>query len=587
MNNIKRQLSIILSLIMVIGTFTMSAYALDDVSDAVDESQPVAAQEEPEEADAAEEAVPEETAEEDEEPAVEEMVEEEPQVQEEEQTVVKAEADGVINNVVFSDATATSVKVSKGSDFPVAAMDGVKFVEAADDTKAVSVEVADALEAGVTVEGLTQGTMYAVYATDGAEDVLLGYYVNTGLAATKKYVSTTLNWTVDGTADLNVAAELTKDGEAVEAEGTEYVDSEITGGTENVYGLLVKVTVGDSVYAAANEELKVTPPVKPVLAKPVLKGEKYKAAQYDGKGDSKVISSDQVRLTWKAVSGASKYQVYKYDMSVAKWVLVYTTSAKTYTVKKLKNGHQYRFRIRALKTTEYGTVYSSYSSYVGKYTIKYLTVKPHAIYYDGVITATAKAFKTKSSKAVVTKLKTGTKGTVLQRAGGRSQIMLSNGKVYWVNRSKCHYTKQRYNSKKDWTTSAKEGLVKYKSSKTKYIIWISQYTQRVNVYQGKKGSWKLIKTGLCATGKMERKTPMGTFKVGQKEKGWFYPGYKNAPVVHFAARNSFHSRPTYYSGKVKTKTIGKPASNGCVRMEQPYVDWIYKYIPKGTKVISW
>lgn len=91
--------------------------------------------------------------------------------------------------------------------------------------------------------------------------------------------------------------------------------------------------------------------VKPVPAKPVVKA---KAA--DGK----------ITLTWSKVSGATKYEVYKYSSTKKKYVRVATTSKTSYTDKSVKKGKSYSYKVKAYRLVDGSKVYGNFSSVVKK-----------------------------------------------------------------------------------------------------------------------------------------------------------------------------------------------------------------------------
>lgn len=94
-----------------------------------------------------------------------------------------------------------------------------------------------------------------------------------------------------------------------------------------------------------------TKTVKPVPAKPVVKA---KAA--DGK----------ITLTWSKVSGATKYEVYKYSSAKKKYVRVASASRTSYTDKSVKNGKTYSYKVKAYRLINGSKVYGNFSSVVKK-----------------------------------------------------------------------------------------------------------------------------------------------------------------------------------------------------------------------------
>lgn len=143
----------------------------------------------------------------------------------------------------------------------------------------------------------------------------------------------------------------------------------------------------------------------------------------------------------------------------------------------------------------------------------------------------------------------------------------------------------------DYDTKTKEIWVNQKkySSKTKYLIWINTTYQRVNVFEGSQGKYKLIKSCMVGTGRRGDDTPVGVYTVGTRTaSGWTTPEYNVSPVVRFKMGSglAFHSR--IYNPKHTRMTdasIGFPVSHGCIRMYDEDVWWIYHTIPEGTTVV--
>lgn len=78
------------------------------------------------------------------------------------------------------------------------------------------------------------------------------------------------------------------------------------------------------------------------------------------------VSGKAVKVTWKKVSGASGYKLYRSTKKNGSYKLVKTVKgSKTvkYTNKKLKKGKTYFYKVRAYKTVGKKKVYGSYSSY--------------------------------------------------------------------------------------------------------------------------------------------------------------------------------------------------------------------------------
>lgn len=142
----------------------------------------------------------------------------------------------------------------------------------------------------------------------------------------------------------------------------------------------------------------------------------------------------------------------------------------------------------------------------------------------------------------------------------------------------------------DLTNTEKEIFVNYKgySSSSQYLIWVNIGTQHTTVFQGSKGSWKLIRSGLVSTGAGDC-TPRGVFKTTYKQTDWTTSSYTVKPIVRFYGGGyAMHSR-LYYPNTTTLKGgnngVGYPLSHGCVRMQADDIQWIYNNVPNGTTIV--
>lgn len=127
-------------------------------------------------------------------------------------------------------------------------------------------------------------------------------------------------------------------------------------------------------------------------------------------------------------------------------------------------------------------------------------------------------------------------------------------------------------------------LAKNEKSDTNYMIFVDTTACEVLVFQGKQGEWTPIKDFICAPGLRSTPTKKGRFKVAAK--GYvFGDTYSCYYYTQFCGDYLFHSIK-YYKGtfKVKDGTLGKPRSQGCVRLALENAKWIYDNIPAGTFV---
>jgi hypothetical protein len=96
---------------------------------------------------------------------------------------------------------------------------------------------------------------------------------------------------------------------------------------------------------------------------------------------SYVSSTSAIKLSWKKVSNAQGYRIYRYDDSSKKWVKVKTVSANvlSYKITGLKKGGSYKFRVRAYVKESGNTVWSNYSAAYNAVTKPSATVIEEAV----------------------------------------------------------------------------------------------------------------------------------------------------------------------------------------------------------------
>lgn len=354
------------------------------------------------------------------------------------------------------------------------------------------------------------------------------------------------------------------------------------------------------------------------------------------KGVKAVPNANAAKLSWNAVSNASYYTVYKSTKSSSGYKVAKSKCTSTsLKIKGLTGGKKYYFKVVAVSQAGGKTVIGTQSNAVlAKIPVVAGQVRNVQLSFDSkknlalTWSRTAKAtsyhilykkaadskykilIKTKKSNYSLAKLKADTKYNIkvqaVTRIGNKVYLSSKTSKVITVTPrqyrdknynkllasqvrsigyvgNKCIYTTKKY------STEVKTAFVNYKgySSKTKYLIWISHYTQQVSIFQGSKGKWKMIRTFICATGTAKNHSPRGVFKITYKEKGWFYTSTKELYVTHYKGRNSFHTRPLWNNGSVQNPTIGKPASHGCVRCYNQDAKYIYDKMPIGTTVVSY
>ncbi|MDD7651431.1 MAG: S-layer homology domain-containing protein [Firmicutes bacterium] len=183
--------------------------------------------------------------------------------------------------------------------------------------------------------------------------------------------------------------------------------------------------------------------------------------------------------------------------------------------------------------------------------------------------------------------------------GAPGQVRLSDGTVGWMNWADYLVSREDYTQYWDYSVGTKEGFVNQKgySSSTGYLIWLSLKTQKVNIFQGSKGNWKLIRVCPCATGKNTTPTVSGVYSIIYKTYRWRFDEYVDGKYMEDYSRvyyvsgfwggQAFHSRLYYADDTLYDGTIGTPVSHGCVRMMDEDCRYIYESMPSGTTVVNY
>ncbi len=185
-------------------------------------------------------------------------------------------------------------------------------------------------------------------------------------------------------------------------------------------------------------------------------------------------------------------------------------------------------------------------------------------------------------------VKSGTKVICINsKTGFSNQISLPDGRRGWVRVETLNVSSKNYTQSPDLSNWDKNIFVNAKgySSTTEYLIWINLGHQRVNVFKGSKGNWSIEGAFPCASGRNVTPTITGVFQYYEKQAKWPYPNYYVAPVMIFSGNYAMHSVLLSNNGGIYDGTLGRPASNGCVRLAKHHIDWMAENIPLGTTVV--
>ena len=184
----------------------------------------------------------------------------------------------------------------------------------------------------------------------------------------------------------------------------------------------------------------------------------------------------------------------------------------------------------------------------------------------------------------------GSQVTLLYTSKGKgAKIRLANGTTGWVARGAVSVIPGNYYTTQHYSTAAKEYYVnniRNWSSNTGYLIWVSLWTQEVNVFKGSKGNWTLVRSDPCSSGANYCPTPVESVTILYKVPCWYYTNYYCHHVSVFDSARGFHSWPIKNgtTSTVYDPAMGWPNSQSCIRMKDEATTWIYDNMPVGTAV---
>ncbi len=185
------------------------------------------------------------------------------------------------------------------------------------------------------------------------------------------------------------------------------------------------------------------------------------------------------------------------------------------------------------------------------------------------------------------------KGTIVyfvKDGESSSLIQTREGLRGWVPNSAIRVGwRTYYDNSVSYSTEAKEAFVNQLhdySSSTRYLIWVNLFSTTVNIFEGSKGEWKLIKSDECAIGAASTPTRQGTFSIYAKTYYWTFDDSRCYYVSLFDGGIALHTRLKYInSGSYVNPNLSAMLSHGCVRCPDEVAQFIYNNCPIGTRVV--
>ncbi len=327
--------------------------------------------------------------------------------------------------------------------------------------------------------------------------------------------------------------------------------------------------------------------------------------------------SNGTKVSWKKVSGAKGYVVYRKKGTSGSWKQLATTTKTSYSdTASLSAGKTYYYSVRAYRSSlskanknKYSPMYWSYRDGTGAKSIylKAPSLKRTENTESGVKITFSKVTGAKGYGVLRRKGKKGSWKLIgtTTKASYTDTSSLKTGSTYYyrvrpyagtastakANKYDAQYwgnyktSSLSYEYTKD--TVAMDKKTKSYSSNTQYLIMVNCKTNRLGIYTGSKGNWTRKYYWKCSTGKSSTPSKKGQFTVGSKGKSFGTSTYTCWYYTQWSGNYLFHS-VLYYPGsmtRIKHGKLGANLSHGCVRLDISNAKWIYDYIPRGTKVV--
>lgn len=310
--------------------------------------------------------------------------------------------------------------------------------------------------------------------------------------------------------------------------------------------------------------------------------------------DNPASNDNLVKLAWSVPEGSVYHSLALIDNGeVSQDIEIGTTSCNYYA-----SGGTHSLAIRAYSST-YPEVYVDSNTLQTDKITSYITSVHKNFKWRATFIAKTSMYSTYSKKKKISTIKKGTVAEAIDKYPAKVadwedptmiKVKLENGKVGWVSYTAVKL-KALVKPTSDYSKSTKTAFVKKYSSKTSYLIWVNQYTMRINIFKGKKGNWKLIKTKRCVVGGFRMPLKYGSgYSLAEKasrvyridETGREYY-FNNARKFH--GSGYFHTKCYWVDTGLARNTIGKsPNTRGCIRLYDDDALYIYN-MKKGTKVI--
>lgn len=322
-------------------------------------------------------------------------------------------------------------------------------------------------------------------------------------------------------------------------------------------------------------------------------------------------SDNLIKVTWSKSADADRYAVYRSTSTTRPAKPLKYVTGTSYSERK--KGGSYYYWIQPMNKTNL-TAAGTYTR-SGKVTAgNYLAIPVRNYYFTATAKKRIPIYKSAKSNKVIGYLKKGQTVVIKKKSpkvvpqyGVVKRVYFDDKtlkKKGWVKFSSIKKKNHVSGHKNDWSKSMKEDYVNTKkfSSSTNYLIWLSKYTQRVNVFKraNKNSKWVLIKNYRCSSGGFTHPTPTNMnyilirkqfdrHRVTNKGMRYYYRYLSAFGKKGSSGKgNAFHTVCWREGTKKTIKPVKQqPDTKGCARMFTGEAKWIYNHVPNKTRVVSY
>ena len=315
------------------------------------------------------------------------------------------------------------------------------------------------------------------------------------------------------------------------------------------------------------------------------------SAKYSVSGSTATFEYNEYVLESKFKSSSTGYYTYRvvpvFDDNT---VIPSTLGTNTYSYAKVNKEYKDKTRnfVPMKKFLEYNGI---------TYQKKHITTGIRTYKFNAKTNTRAKVYRKGTGQAYKCWIPKGVTGYTIGGSGSKFEFHYTyNKKNYtgYVMRKKLSCTSVDYAPYCDWTQAKKESYVNSNKSKFKgtWVIWVSRYSQTVNVFKKEDGKYKLQRVSECTTGKFRNYTSSGTFKINKKWKYRKRGSHHYYYLNFYNGMNSIHG-PTYYNSNNKIKA--KPTWHlkgdaswgtlGCVRTFTNDAYYVKNKCPLKSRVV--